>query len=142
MLRRHFKRRNYYAAATALPRPEYRWCGVEQVDEAAPIPTRSNGWRYLGPRQGETYRRQAVFGPGFRLRLPFPRLSPGPGHRWFNSHPLGGDPDLPDFQAWARASCPNETNNARKDKAQGDIQVRQYGKNGREKAEPSTSAAG
>ena len=101
MLRRHFKRRNYYAAATA-PRPEYRWCGVEQVDQAAPIPTRSNGWRYLGPRQGETYRRQAVFGPGFRLRLPFPRLSPGPGHRWFNSHPLGGDPDLPDFRAWAR----------------------------------------
>ncbi|CAN0208784.1 unnamed protein product [Ectocarpus sp. 13 AM-2016] len=37
-----------------------------------------------------------------RLRLPFPRLSPGPGHRWFNSHPIGGDPDLPDFRAWAR----------------------------------------
>eukprot|EP00903_Cladosiphon_okamuranus_P021688 g19941.t1 len=91
-----------YAAATA-PRPEYRWCGVEQVDEAAPIPTRSNGWRYLGPREGgETYRRQAVFGVGFRLHLPFPRLSSGPGHRWFNSHPLGGNPDLPDFQAWAR----------------------------------------
>eukprot|EP00903_Cladosiphon_okamuranus_P005592 g5564.t1 len=98
----HFLRRNYYAVATA-PRPEYRWCGVEQVDEAAPIPTRSNGWRYRGPREGgETYRRQAVFGAGFRLRLPFPRLSSGPGHRWFNSHPLGGDPDLPDFRAWAR----------------------------------------
>ena len=82
--------------------PEYRWCSVEQVDEAAPISTRSNGWRYLGPREGETYRGQAVFGAGFRLRLPFPRLSPGPGHRWFNSHPLGGDPDLLDFQAWAR----------------------------------------
>ncbi|CAM9601814.1 unnamed protein product, partial [Ectocarpus sp. 6 AP-2014] len=96
------QKRNYYAAATALPRPEYRWCYAEQVDQAAPLPDRSNGWRYLGPREGETYRRQAVFGAGFRLRLPFPRLSPGPGHRWFNSHPLGGDPDLPDFQAWAR----------------------------------------
>ncbi|CAB1113970.1 unnamed protein product [Ectocarpus sp. CCAP 1310/34] len=98
---RHYKKRHYYAAATAR-RPEYRWCGVEQVDEAVPMSTRSNGWRYLGPREGETYRRQAVFGAGFRLHLPFPRLPPGPGHRWFNSHPLGGDPDLPDFQAWAR----------------------------------------
>ena len=82
--------------------PEYRWCSVEQVDEAAPISTRSNGWRYLGPREGETYRRQAVIGAGFCLRLPFPRLSPGPGRRWFISHPLCGDPDLLDFQAWAR----------------------------------------
>eukprot|EP00903_Cladosiphon_okamuranus_P014403 g13371.t1 len=102
MLRQHYKQRNYHAAATALPRPEYRCCGVEQVDQAAPIPTRSNGWRYQGEREGETSRLQAVFGAGFRLRLPFPRLSPGPGHRWFNSHPLGGDPDLPDFRAWAR----------------------------------------
>eukprot|EP00903_Cladosiphon_okamuranus_P015607 g14411.t1 len=92
--------KRYYDAAAKAPRPEYRWCGVEQVDEAGPISTRSNGWRYLGPRVGgETIRRQAVFGAGFRLRLPFPRLSSGPGH---NSHPLGGDPDLPDFQAWAR----------------------------------------
>ncbi|CAB1108591.1 unnamed protein product [Ectocarpus sp. CCAP 1310/34] len=34
------------------------------VDQAAPLPDRSNGWRYLGPREGEIYRRQAVFGAG------------------------------------------------------------------------------
>ncbi|CAB1110487.1 unnamed protein product [Ectocarpus sp. CCAP 1310/34] len=101
MLRRHFKTTNYYAGGTAR-RPEYRWCYAEQVDQAAPLPDRSNGWRYLGPREGQTYRRQAVFRTGYRLRLPFPRLPAGPGHRWFNSHQLGGDPDLIDFQAWAR----------------------------------------
>ena len=35
---------NYYAAASAR-RAEYRWCGVEQVDQAAPLAGRSNGWR-------------------------------------------------------------------------------------------------
>ncbi|CAB1116067.1 unnamed protein product [Ectocarpus sp. CCAP 1310/34] len=78
---RLYKNRRYYAGGTAR-RPEYRWCYAEQVDQAAPMPDRSNGWRYLGPREGETYRRQAGFGAGFRLRLPFPRLPVGPGHRW------------------------------------------------------------
>lgn len=35
---------------------------VEQVDQADPLPHRSNGWRYLPPR-GVTYRcHKAVFG--------------------------------------------------------------------------------
>lgn len=85
---------------TALPGRGYRWCYSEQVDEAPPITNRSNGWRYIGPREGETYRRQAVFGAGVRVRLSFPTSS-GPGHR-FNSHPFGGDPCLQDFQTWAK----------------------------------------
>ncbi|CAB1121518.1 unnamed protein product [Ectocarpus sp. CCAP 1310/34] len=72
-----------------------------EVDQAAPLACRSNGWRYRGEREGETYRRQAVFGAGYRLRLPLHRVYPVPGHRWFNSHPFGGDPDLRDFQALA-----------------------------------------
>ncbi|CAM9140299.1 unnamed protein product [Laminaria digitata] len=79
----------------------YRWCYVEQVDQAAPLASRSNGWRYTGP-VGVTYRRQAVFGTGFRIRISFPS-SLGPGHRWFNSHPLGGDPNLENFQTWAKS---------------------------------------
>ncbi|CAN0325164.1 unnamed protein product, partial [Ectocarpus sp. 6 AP-2014] len=48
-----------------------------------------------------TYRRQAVFGTGFRVCISFPS-SPGPGYRWFNSHPLEGDPNLYNFQTWVR----------------------------------------
>ncbi|CAB1114907.1 unnamed protein product [Ectocarpus sp. CCAP 1310/34] len=71
-----------------------------RVDQAEPLANRSNGWRYRGPR-GVTYRRQAVFGTGFRVRISFPS-SARPGHMWFNSHPLGGDPNLYNFQTWAR----------------------------------------
>ena len=81
MLRRHFKRRNYFAAAAAR-RADYRWCGVEQVDQAAPIPTRSNGWRYRGERERERptgARRYS--GPGSAFAYRSPGLSPGPGHR-------------------------------------------------------------
>ncbi|CAM9189604.1 unnamed protein product [Pylaiella littoralis] len=99
----HFKERMARASTAAVSSPHatsYRWCYVEQVDQAAPLAGRSNGWRYLGPG-GITYRRQAVFGTGFRVRISFPS-SPGPGYRWFNSHPLGGDPNLYNFQTWAR----------------------------------------
>ena len=89
---RHFKKK---FASTV--QEEYRWCYVEQVDQALPLP-RSNGWRYMGPH-GVTYRRQAVFGAGFRVRVVI--SSTGPGHKWFNSHPLGGDPSLGNFQRWA-----------------------------------------
>ncbi|CAB1096640.1 unnamed protein product [Ectocarpus sp. CCAP 1310/34] len=88
------------AAVSSSHATSYRWCYVEQVDQAEPLAGRSNGWRYMGPG-GVTYRRQAVFGTGFRIRISFPS-SPGPGHRWFNSHPLGGDPNLYNFQTWAR----------------------------------------
>ncbi|CAB1101988.1 unnamed protein product [Ectocarpus sp. CCAP 1310/34] len=59
----------------------YRWCCVEQVDQAEPRANRSNGWRYVGPR-GVTYRPQAVFGAGYRV--------------------LGSDQSLENFQSWAR----------------------------------------
>lgn len=71
---------------------------MEQVDQAEPLANRSNGWRYVGPR-GVTYRRQAVFGAGYRVRISV--SSRGPGYRWFNSHPVGGDPSLENFQSWA-----------------------------------------
>ena len=97
----HFKKKIMAPSSTAVsPLSSYRWCYVEQVDQAAPLANRSNGWRYFGPR-GVTYRRQAVFGTGFRVRTSFPS-STGPGHKWFNSHPLGGDPRLDDFQTWAK----------------------------------------
>ncbi|CAM9948387.1 unnamed protein product [Ectocarpus sp. 6 AP-2014] len=99
----HFKERMARATTAAVSSPHatsYRWCYVEQVDQAAPVAGRSNGWRYMGPG-GITYRRQAVFGTGFRVRISFPS-SPGPEYRWFNSHPLGGDPNLYNFQTWAR----------------------------------------
>lgn len=50
---------------------------VEQVDQPLRLP-RSNGWLYMGQR-GVTYRRQTVFGTGFRVRIAVP--SPGPGHK-------------------------------------------------------------
>ncbi|CAB1102471.1 unnamed protein product [Ectocarpus sp. CCAP 1310/34] len=45
------------------------------------------------------YRRQAVFGAGYRVRISVSRR--GPEYRWFNSHPAGGDPSLENFQSWA-----------------------------------------
>ncbi|CAB1113402.1 unnamed protein product [Ectocarpus sp. CCAP 1310/34] len=68
------------AAVSSPHATSYRWCYVEQVDQVAPVVGRSNGWR---------------------VRISFPS-SPGPGYRWFNSHPLGGDPNLYNFQTWAR----------------------------------------
>ncbi|CAB1108186.1 unnamed protein product [Ectocarpus sp. CCAP 1310/34] len=88
------------AAVSSSHATSYRWCYMEQVDQDEPLAGRSNGWRYMEPG-GVTYRRQAVFGTGFRIRISF-ASSPGPGHRWFNSHPLGGDPNLYNFQTWAR----------------------------------------
>ena len=84
--------------SSSQQQPGYRWCYVEQVDQAAPLANRSNGWRYKGPR-GVMYRRQAVFGTGYRVRIL--ASSHGPGYRWFNSHPVGGDPSLVNFQSWA-----------------------------------------
>lgn len=100
MLHRLKKR---FASSSSEPsppqQPGYRWCYVEQVDQAEPLANRSNGWRYVGPR-GVMYRRQAVFGAGYRVRIS--ASSHGPGYRWFNSHPVGGDPSLENFQSWAR----------------------------------------
>ncbi|CAB1116215.1 unnamed protein product [Ectocarpus sp. CCAP 1310/34] len=86
------------SSSTGPSPPGYRWCCVEQVDQAEPLPNRNNGWRYKGPR-GVMYRRQAVFGTGYRVRIS--ATSRGPGYRWFNSHPAGGDPSLENFQSWA-----------------------------------------
>ncbi|CAB1096373.1 unnamed protein product [Ectocarpus sp. CCAP 1310/34] len=99
-LKKKMARSNTCAASSSSYATSYRWCYVEQVDQAEPLANRSNGWRYMGPR-GVTYRRQAVFGTGYRIRISFPS-SAGPGHQWFNSHPLGGDPNLYNFQTWAR----------------------------------------
>ncbi|CAB1116241.1 unnamed protein product [Ectocarpus sp. CCAP 1310/34] len=63
------------AAVSSPHATSYRWCYVEQVDQAAPVAGRSNGWRYMGS-EGITYRRQAIFGTGFRVRISFPS-SPG-----------------------------------------------------------------
>ncbi|CAB1096951.1 unnamed protein product [Ectocarpus sp. CCAP 1310/34] len=63
------------AAVSSPHATSYRWCCVEQVDQAAFVAGRSNGWRYMGPG-GITYRRQAVFGTGIRVRISFPS-SPG-----------------------------------------------------------------
>ncbi|CAM9171524.1 unnamed protein product [Sphacelaria rigidula] len=105
MLHRLKKR---FASSSTRPsppqQPGHRWCYVEQVEQveqvnqAEPLAKRSNGWRYIGPR-GVMYRRHAVFGTGYRIRIS--ASFHGPGYRWFDSHPVGGDPSLENFQSCA-----------------------------------------
>lgn len=35
---------------SSQPATSYRWCHVEQMDRAAPLANRGNGWRYMGLR--------------------------------------------------------------------------------------------
>lgn len=62
------------ATTTANSGHGYRWSYYADQVKEVPLSTRSN----------------MVLGAGIRVRILFP-TSRGPGHRWFNSHPLGGD---------------------------------------------------
>ncbi|CAB1099457.1 unnamed protein product [Ectocarpus sp. CCAP 1310/34] len=79
--------RSTTARVTSSHTTSYRWCYVEQVDQAAPLASRSNGWR---------------------IRISFPS-SAGSGHKRFNSHPLGGDPNLGWWARTAGCSAADET---------------------------------
>src|SRR5687768_10439103 len=89
----------------------YSLVRVEQLDAAAPT-QRGSGWRYSGP-DGLQYRTRAAFETGFRISLQslggqWADALQKTGFSWFNAVQPGGDPDLVDFQLWARTVLDQE----------------------------------